>query len=152
MDSGLRPRYYEPQVDSTVTQEEKGCGTSSSTSPRAAGAGRYIDVRVEGPREDPLFRRILRRLPLKSGDPLNHKAYEDIVRPAAHRRHLRLPDARLVRNELIVIPNHTANIVLQLDTGTRYRFGKTTITQHVVGDSPVRRHLRYKEGEYFDLT
>jgi translocation and assembly module TamA len=115
----------------------------------------HIDVRVAGPGEtDPLFQRILTHLPLHSGDRLNQAQYEaiktELQRTAATYGYF---DARLIRNELVVDPpKYSANIGLELDTGERYRFGKTTIRQNVIKESLVRRYLRYHEGEYFDLT
>jgi translocation and assembly module TamA len=112
-------------------------------------------VRVSGPGEnDPLFTRILTRLPLHAGDRLNHALYEgiksDLQRTAATYGFL---DAKLTRNELLVDPaNHTADIALEMETGERYRFGATSIEQHVVRDSLVRRYLRYHQGDYYDLT
>jgi translocation and assembly module TamA len=114
-----------------------------------------IEVRVNGPGgNDPLFQRILTNLPLHAGDRLSHLAYDnikaDLQRTAATYGYL---DAKLVRNDLVVDPpNHKANIVLELDTGERYRFGATDIEQRVISDKLVRRYLRYHEGEYFDLT
>ena len=144
VDAALKPfGYYEPQVQSSVTQQENGeWRVLIDITPGPPVIVDHIDVRVEGPGEnDPLFRRILRRLPLKSGDVLNHKDYEDIKndlqRTAATYGYL---DAKLVRNEMLVDPpNHRADIALELDTGARYRFGKTTISQDVVKDSLVRK-------------
>src|SRR5439155_22259088 len=115
----------------------------------------HIDVRVDGSGEnDPLFQRILRHLPLHDGERLKHAAYEsiktDLQRTAATYGYL---DARLIRNELVVDPpNRRANIALELDTGERYHFGATSISQGVVREALVRRYLRYQEGDPFDLT
>ena len=153
----LRPfGYYEPKVDSSVTEqghdEWRVVVNISKGEPVLV---EHIDVRVDGPGEtDPLFARILQHLPLHAGDRLNHAAYEaiksDLQRTAATYGYL---DAKLIRNELVVDPpNHKANIALELDTGQRYRFGATTIEQHVVSDELVRRYLRYRQGEPYDLT
>src|SRR5262249_1293663 len=93
-------------------------------------------------------------LPLHRGDRLNHSRYEslkgDLQRTAATYGYL---DAKLTRNELVVDPQkHSANVVLEMQTGERYRFGETTIAQKVVNDALVRRYLRYGKGEPFDLT
>jgi translocation and assembly module TamA len=157
VDAALRPfGFYEPKVDSTVTDQGRGdwrvvinidTGTPVLVD--------HIDVRVDGPGEnDPLFRRILNNLPLHKGDRLSHAAYDsikaDLQRTAATYGYL---DAKLIRNELVVDPpNHIANIALELETGERYRFGATTIEQHVISDKLVRRYVRYHEGDYFDLT
>jgi translocation and assembly module TamA len=157
VDAALRPfGYYEPKVESTVTDQGRGdWRVVIDINPGPAVLVDHIDVRVDGPGErDPLFQRILNNLPLHSGDRLSHAAYDaikaDLQRTAATYGYL---DAKLVRNELVVDPpNHKANIALELETGERYRFGATTIEQHVVNPKLVRRYIRYHEGDYFDLT
>jgi translocation and assembly module TamA len=153
----LRPfGYYEPQVSSTVTDLGRGeWRVLIDIKPGRPVLVTSIEVKVTGPGEtDPLFKRILEHLPLKSGDRLNQAAYEtvksDLQRTAATYGYF---DARLTRNELLVDPpNYTSSIALELETGDRYRFGPTTITQDVVKESLVRRSLRYHEGDPFDLT
>jgi translocation and assembly module TamA len=114
-----------------------------------------IVVRVSGPgATDPLFERITNNPPLHPGDRLSHAAYEsiksDLQRTAATYGYL---DAKLTRNDLVVDPkSHKADVALEMETGERYRFGATTIEQTSVRDSLVRRYLRYREGDYFDLT
>jgi translocation and assembly module TamA len=157
VDAALRPfGYYEPKVDSTVTQAGKDeWRVSIDITPGQPVLIDHVDVHVDGPGEkDPLFQRILTHLPMHSGDRLNHAAYDnlkaDLQRTAATYGYL---DAHMVRNELIVDPpNFKADIALSIDTGPRYRFGATTIDQHVVRESLVRRYLRYHEGDPFDLT
>jgi translocation and assembly module TamA len=153
----LRPfGFFEPTVDSTVTQQgpqDWRVVINIKTGPPVLVA--HIDVRVDGPGEnDPLFQRILRNLPLQVGDRLNQATYEaiktDLQRTAATYGYL---DARLIRNELVVDPpNHTANIALELASGERYRFGETTIEQQAVSDKLVRRYVRYRQGDFYDLT
>jgi translocation and assembly module TamA len=157
VDAALRPfGFYEPKVESTLTdQGHSDWRVVININPGPPVLVDHIDVRVDGPGEsDPLFRRILDNLPLHRGDRLSHAAYEaikaDLQRTAATFGYL---DARLIRNELVVDPpNHTANIALELETGERYRFGATSIEQHVVKETLVRRYIRYHEGDFFDLT
>ena len=157
VDAALRPfGYYDPQVQSNVTQQSGASWkVTIDIDPGTPVLVEHIDVRVDGPGEsDPLFQRILARLPLRAGQPLNHKSYEDIKsdlqRTAATYGYF---DAKLTRNELVVDPpNHKANIALEMQTGERYRFGTTTIKQKVIRESLVRRYLRYHDGEPFDLT
>lgn len=155
--AALKPfGYYEPKVESSVTDLGRGeWRVNINISPGPPVLLDQVDVRVDGPGEtDPLFQRILKHLPLRQGERLKHADYEsvknDLQRAAATFGYL---DARLVRNELVVDPpNHRANVALELDTGERYRFGVTTISQQVVDEGLVRRYLRYHEGEPFDLT
>ena len=136
VDAALRPfGYYEPKVESTVTDQGRGdWRVVIDIAPGAPVLVDQIEVRVNGPGgKDALFQRILNNLPLHSGDRLSHPAYDsikaDLQRTAATYGYL---DAKLVRNDLVVDPpNHKANIVLELDTGERYRFGATEIEQQV---------------------
>ncbi len=153
----LRPYgYFEPQSSSTVTDLGKGeWRVVIDIKPGRPVLVTSIEVKVTGPGEtDPLFRRILEHPLLKAGDRLNQADYDavksDLQRTAATYGYF---DAKLTRNELLVDPpNYTARIALELETGERYRFGPTTITQEVVKESLVRRYLRYHEGDPFDLT
>jgi translocation and assembly module TamA len=155
--SALKPfGYYDPSVESDV--KDLGHGEWRVTVDINAGSPVLIDqvdVKVDGPgATDPLFERITDKSPLHAGDRLNHATYEsvksDLQRTAATYGYL---DAKLVRNELVVDPkNHKANIALEMETGERYRFGVTSIEQTSVRDSLVRKYLRYKEGDYFDMT
>jgi translocation and assembly module TamA len=155
--AALRPfGYFEPQVQSSVTDLGHGdWKVVVDIKPGKPVRVAHIEVHVDGPGEsDPLFQRILRHVPLHVGDPLNQAEYEsikdDLQRSAATYGYF---DAHLTRNELRVDPPHyTADIALALVTGQRYRFGATTIHQSVVKDSLVRRYLRYRQGDAYDLT
>ncbi|HEY2276063.1 MAG TPA: BamA/TamA family outer membrane protein [Steroidobacteraceae bacterium] len=153
----LRPYgYYEPQVSSTVTDLGKGeWRVVVDIKPGRPVLVTSIELKVTGPGEtDALFVRILEHPLLKPGDRLNQAAYDgiksDLQRTAATYGYF---DAKLTRNELLVDPpNYTARIALEFETGERYHFGPTTVTQDVVKESLVRRYLRYHEGDPFDLT
>ena len=155
--SALKPfGYYEPSVESDV--KDLGHGewrVSVDINPGTPVLIDKVDVKVDGPgATDPLFERIADQSPLHSGDRLNHATYEsvktDLQRTAATYGYL---DAKLIRNELVVDPkSHKATIALEMETGERYRFGVTTIEQTSVRDSLVRKYLRYREGDYFDMT
>ncbi|HWZ63310.1 MAG TPA: BamA/TamA family outer membrane protein [Steroidobacteraceae bacterium] len=153
----LRPfGYYEPQVDSTVTDLGKGeWRVVVDIKPGRPVLVGNIIVRVTGRGEnDPLFTRILSHPLLTRGERLNQPAYDalkaDLQRTAATYGYF---DAKLTRNELLVDPPHyTSSIALEMETGERYRFGPTTVEQHVIKESLVRRYLRYHEGDLFDLT
>ena len=155
--SALRPfGYYAPKVRSSVTAAGAGdWQVTIAIDPGQPVILKSVDVRVVGPgASSRLFTRITSKLPFHAGEPLNQAEYEsvkgDLLRTAATYGYL---DATLTRHELLVNPGaRTASIALTLDTGVRYRFGATTIEQHAVGEKLVRRYLRYREGEPFDLT
>ena len=155
--SALKPfGYYEPSVESDVKDAGHGeWRVTVDINPGPPVLIDKVDLKIDGPgATDPLFQRITRKSPLHSGDRLNHATYEsvktDLQRTAATYGYL---DAKLVHNELVVDPkNHKASIALEMETGVRYRFGTTSIEQTSVRDSLVRKYLRYREGDYFDMT
>jgi translocation and assembly module TamA len=157
VEAALKPfGYYEPKVEAKL--EDRGRGNWRVRIQIDAGQPvllEKIDVQVHGPGEhDPLFERITAHLPLSVGARLSHAAYEQIKdelqRTAATYGYL---DARMSTNELLVDPEkHTARVSLTLETGVRYYFGETTIEQDTVNDALVRRYLRYKQGDYFDMS
>ena len=155
--SALKPfGYYEPEVKSEVTEVRHGdWRVTIDITPGKPVVMETVEIKVLGPgATDPLFVKITSDSPLHPGDRLSHAAYDGIKsnlqRTAATYGYL---DARVTRSELIVDPpNYKASVALEMQTGERYRFGATTIEQHVVDDKLVRRYLRYTEGDPFDLT
>ena len=152
----LRPfGYYEPVVQASLTPEDEQRNWRV-----------HIDIKLGDPvlidnvqigikgagANDPVFKRVAAGRALVKGARLQHTAYEkvksDLQSAAATFGYL---DARLLRNELLVDPAaHRANVVLELETGERYRFGTTTIDQHSVREPLLRRYLRYRDGEPYD--
>jgi translocation and assembly module TamA len=155
--SALKPfGYFQATVTSTVTPAGPGNWKVAITvHPGPPVILDRVDVRVVGPRADShLFKRLTSHLPFHTGERLNQAQYDsvrgDLLRTAATYGYL---DATLTHHELLVNPGaHTASVDLELQTGVRYRFGATTIVQHTVREKLVRKYLRYREGDPFDLT
>ncbi|MGH8303973.1 MAG: autotransporter assembly complex protein TamA, partial [Steroidobacteraceae bacterium] len=155
--SALRPfGYFQPTVHSSVTPAGSGdWQVTIAINPGTPVILRSVSVQVLGPgAKTSRFQRITSNLPLHAGSRLDEAAYEavknDLLQTAATYGYL---DAKLSRHELRVDPSaHTASIALEIDTGVRYRFGDTTILQHAVSEKLVRRYLRYRKGQPFDLT
>jgi translocation and assembly module TamA len=158
--AALRPfGFYEPRVTSKVEREdrngEQDYKVTIDVAPGAPVVVDHVDVRVTGPgADDRIFTRITDNPPIRPGQRLNHSRYEELkgglLRAAATYGYL---DARMVRSEMRVDPaSHVADIDISLETGERYRFGTTTITQDAIDESLVRRFLRYRQDEYFNAT
>jgi translocation and assembly module TamA len=155
--SALKPfGYFQPAVSSSVTPAGPGNWKVTITvHPGPPVILDRVDVRVVGPGADSrLFKRITSHLPFHTGQRLKQAQYDsvrgDLLRTAATYGYL---DATLTHHELLVNPSaHTASIDLELQTGVRYRFGATTIEQHAVREKLVRRFLRYRQGDPFDLA
>ncbi len=156
--AAIRPfGYYEPTVTCPVRHEGSGNNqdyhiTVNIVRGKAVLVDQ-VDVKVTGPgADDAIFTNITRHLPIQHADHLSHPAYDklkgDLLRTAATYGYL---DARMVRNEMRVDPqNYTANIAIEFETGARYFFGATTITQDVIDEALARRFMRFKENDAFN--
>lgn len=155
--SALRPfGYYDPVIKSEIIRRDKNnWRTIIDITPGEPVLMESVAVRIQGEgSNDPLFQRIVDRPSLRSGDRLSHAAYErvkgDLQRTAATYGYL---DAKLTRSDLLVDPEtHRASIVLEMETGPRYRFGTTTLEQDAVDPALIRRFMRYEQDEPFDVT
>jgi translocation and assembly module TamA len=154
--SALRPYgYYEPLINATIAgpDKERHWHVRIAIEPGAPVLIDRVSVSIDGPgADDDVFKRLTAEPPLRSGEQLRHAIYEQykgsLERAAATYGYL---DARMLRSEMqIDLGTHKASIYLQLDSGERYFFGATTIEQHAVRDSQVRRFLRYHQGEPYN--
>ena len=104
--------------------------------------------------EDPQLEGVLRMLPLAEGAPLNHADYEAIKERlrqfAAQYGYL---DFKFRRQELRVYPREAvADIVLEADSGIRYRFGELRFDEPPVDQDLVRRLARIREGDPYNAA
>jgi translocation and assembly module TamA len=158
--AAMRPfGFYEPKVTSEVRREGGGDTVNYEViiniTPGEPVQIDSVEVNVTGPgADDPLFTRITRDNPLRPGERLNHSSYESfkgaLLRTASTYGYL---DARMSRNEMRVDPQaRTAQIFIDFDTGSRYRFGETAIHQEVIDEPLFRRYLRYRPRQDYDAT
>jgi translocation and assembly module TamA len=153
--AAMRPfGYYEPVVVSDVREvDPQEYRVTISITPGKPVVVESVDVKVTGPgAAQKMFTDITGDLPIQRHDILNHALYEmlkgDLLRTAATYGYL---DARMLRNEMRVDPRaHSAEVAIEFETGERYFFGATTITQDVIDESLARRFVRYKEGDEFN--
>jgi translocation and assembly module TamA len=156
----MRPfGFYEPTVTSEVKPEGSGSDQNYrvviNITPGKPVIVEKVDVKVTGPgADDKVFTNITGDLPIQTGDRLNHANYDalkgGLLRAAATYGYL---DARMVRNDMRVDPGaYVAQVDIEFETGERYKFGETTITQSAIDDTLVRRFLRYESGQDFDAT
>jgi translocation and assembly module TamA len=155
--SALRPfGYYEPTVRTELSRTAPGEWRARiAIEPGVPVLIDDVAVEVSGPGlEHPAFRAVLDALPLRRGARLNHATYDglkgELRRLAAT---LGYAEARLTANEMLVdLASHTARIRLAMETGPRYSFGATTITQRSLEEDLLRRYLRFRESDPYDAT
>jgi translocation and assembly module TamA len=154
--SALRPYgYYEPRVHGQLRADGKDWRVDLRIEPGTPVVVASAKVTIAGPgTEDASLKHVLEQSTLAPGTRLNHVEYErtkgELQRTAVAIGYL---DARLAISELLVDPAaHTASIVLELDTGPRYRFGKTSIEQNTIDQRLFIKYLRYRENDYYSAA
>jgi translocation and assembly module TamA len=114
---------------------------------------RTLDARVVGEADgDPAFAAALEDAVLGPGENLNHGAYEQLKRRWADlARERGYAEAELIDNRIDVYPDeHAADVTLLFDSGPRYSFGRTQLTQDVLTDELASSYLTFREGEPYD--
>jgi translocation and assembly module TamA len=112
-----------------------------------------VNIHLLGDAEhDPAFVELLAKSPLKAGAILRHNDYQSLrdqlLQLANERGYF---DHQLHQHRLVVDPAMlTANVVLTLDSGKRYQFGKVTLHQNVLSDRLAMRYLRFESGQPWD--
>lgn len=152
----LRPfGYYAPTVKADLTRKGKDWIARIVVTPGEPVILRDVDVEIAGAGADePFLREVLQNEAMQPGQQLNHGTYEqvkgDLQRRAASSGYL---DAHYTASELLVDPAKREAVArLRLETGSRYRFGATSVEQDVLDTKYVRRFLRYQEGDWYSSS
>ncbi|EGN74272.1 outer membrane protein [Idiomarina sp. A28L] len=112
-----------------------------------------IDIQFSGDgSNDSAFPSLVTRLNIRPNAQLLHADYERaksrIRSLAAERGYYR---ARFVKQELrIDLESYTANILLELDTGPRFRFGRITFSEGHLDNDVMERFVNFEEGDYIN--
>lgn len=139
--------FYRPEIDDRLLENGETYTAIFTVSPGEPVRLAHLSLEVTGPGQDqlgdlyPLF-------PMKVGEVLNQKKYEEgkrsVTLAAIRKGYL---DASFATRELrIHRAERRAEIVLVLDTGPRYMFGKTSFTGGSVDEELMQRYLPYRQG------
>lgn len=114
-----------------------------------------IDIRITGEGADyaPLRELVAKPRPLREGERLKHEDYETLKTRLVQTAYAGgLLDATLAKRELRVdVAHNSATVVLELDSGRRYRFGDIRIDQDGrLEESFLRRYITFQPGDYYD--
>jgi translocation and assembly module TamA len=114
---------------------------------------RTLDLVLTGEAEnDPEFQAPLAEAGLANGGVLDHGAYERLKRRWSDvARERGYADAQFTVNRIDVYPaEHVADIALKFDSGPRYSFGRTDLTQDVLTERLASSYLTFREGAPYD--
>lgn len=111
-----------------------------------------LNVSVSGPgKNNPELKKFLADFPIQKGQPLfteqYDKAKEGLFQIANSQGYL---TSKLVKKEIqINLKNNTARIILRMDTGPRYYFGRVTFSPNPFAERFLQRFIPFTENEPF---
>jgi translocation and assembly module TamA len=147
--------YYRPVVRSELKQEGDQWIAHYEVDAGPPVRIASVDLRILGDgNDDPRFREVAARFPVKPGDVLFHPDYEQgkqsLEDLAAEEGYL---DAAFDANEVRVdLQRYRADVVLHYDTGPRYRFGEVRFNQDVLDPDLLTGYVNFKRGEPLDVN
>ncbi|MDX1804844.1 MAG: autotransporter assembly complex family protein [Alcanivorax sp.] len=112
-----------------------------------------VDLQLHGDaRDDSAFQALLADSPLHRGDQLRHDRYNNLKKQLQqlliNRGYIQ---GRLTTHQLSVdTKRNRAAVILHVDSGPRYRFGKVTLQGSTLKPALLRPYLRFHPGEPFN--
>lgn len=147
--------YYDPAIAADLELAEDCWHVRFDIDPREPVRIRSLALSVTGEAEtDPPFvaARALAEAELAVGNALDHGAYERLKRRLTDlARERGYPEATFTENRIDVYPaEHAADVVLELESGPRYAFGRTELVQEVLTPALASSYVTFREGEPYD--
>lgn len=146
--------YYNPAITLESASPANGCWLTRVLIERGPPVRlRQVDVRISGDAAgDKDWQRLVQANPLRRGEVLKHAAYERYKKAftdLARRRGYFAGAFRRARIEVFTQQN-LADIILEWDSGPRYRFGAVSFDQSVLRADLVERYVDFRAGDPYD--
>ena len=142
--------YFRPTISRQLTHIKDEWTAEFTINPGPVMRVTKLDILISGAgKDDHAFHRLLKKFPIKVGEPLNAKAYDEaklaLANLASDRGYFK---AMMERSHITInMRRYTATIELQFATGPRYKFGKTLFGHSPFALAFLRRYLVYRQGE-----
>lgn len=147
--------YYRPLIEADLQSEgQQWTAVYRVDAGEPVRVGR-ISLTVTGPGQgQPETAEALKQFRLRTGEVLVHGVYEEGKRLVLNAlRQEGYLDARFPVKEVEVDPDrNTADVLLELDTGPRFRFGPVIFDQDFLGERYLRGFVTIEEGDPYRLT
>ncbi|MFU8784453.1 autotransporter assembly complex protein TamA [Aliidiomarina sp.] len=143
--------FYQVQVESSLELIDGVWQAHYQITPGTPINIASVSITIVGEGEqDQAFNNLIQRLAVRRGARLQHADYENaksrLRTLAAERGYYQ---SRFVKQELRIDLNaYEAHVVLELDSGPRYRFGEIRITDNHLDRDVMLRFIGFKEGDY----
>jgi translocation and assembly module TamA len=145
--------YYGPKIDAKLEKLEGVWQASYAIDRGSPTELDRVDIRVRGEGgDDPSVKDVLSSIELVSGQPLEHRQYEQAKsRLSSALYDAGFIDAKFTRSEIKVYPlKRKAEITLIAESGPRFSFGPVTIEQDILRSEFVNRFVNIQQGDRFE--
>jgi translocation and assembly module TamA len=145
--------YYKPLIQAQLIKQEVEWIARYTIEPGSPVTIASLDISVTEPaRDEKSLQEYLNKIPIKIGDRLEHERYEEIkktlLRFAIKNGYL---DARYSQSNInIELKKNIAHIILELQAGPKYRFGKVIFHQDVYDEDFLLRYIKFQPGDTYD--
>ena len=147
--------YYHPEIKKDLQHKDDKWTASYYINPGVPVRITKVDLKITGEgARDPEFQSLISQFPLRRGDILNQQQFEDAKdgfhNLATERGYF---DFNLTRHVLRVdLKANTAEVVLHMDTGKRYLFGRVEFNQDFLNDNLLQRYLTFSKGDPYSTN
>jgi translocation and assembly module TamA len=145
--------YYSPEFNFTFSSERDCWSVFVKVDSGPPVRIHQIDIILRGEAEqDQAFIDLIDNTPLQQGEILRHNHYQSLrdglLQLANQRGYF---DNRLISHRLEVDPSRLqANVLIEIDTGRRHRFGDIILVQEVLRPEMARLYLRFDQGDFWN--
>jgi translocation and assembly module TamA len=145
--------FYQAQLAGKKLTRNKSCWQADfAIAPGQRTLVKNLNITINGTaKDDQNFKRLLKRLPLKKGSPLNHAQYESIKNKIESlAQALGYLHGHFTEHKLIIDKqDNSAEIRLVFEAGKRLSFGAVTVQQSILDPEFVNHYLSIKSGDFY---
>ena len=152
----MRPfGFYRPRIESRLERQGEEWVATLRIEPGEPVLVSEIDVRLRGNgATDERLLEVIEQSPIRVGRRLRHQEHDrlrnNLQSTAAMLGYF---DATFEQRRLEVdVSEHSARVILHLQTGPRYRFGTVTIEQDILNEDLLARIVDIEEGGYYNTA
>jgi translocation and assembly module TamA len=144
--------YFKAEVYSSLTHRGDQWTARFVVEPGPAMRISHVDVQIHGPGEDnAVLQKALLTFPIKAGQVFQAAKYEEakqsLFQVANEQGYLKAVfETKTVK---VNMANYNAVVIVHLETGPRFYFGRITFQQNTFSEAFLKRFLSFKPGEPF---
>lgn len=112
-----------------------------------------VNFTISGPGKDTKpYKRLLQKLSIKVGDPLNTEKYDHLKQKLFNLASLHgFFDAKMQKSQIdINLNTNRATITIDFATGRQYLFGRTNFSKNRLNTGFLQKYIPYREGEQYN--